>query len=51
MFMPRVAFETVAEKGVIALRPVRFRTEKDVGFPQLKSKFLEGQRHDSHGAT
>jgi hypothetical protein len=43
--------ETFDAKGKTGLQPVRFRTEKSVGFPQVRAKFRDGQRHDSTGAA
>jgi hypothetical protein len=44
-------FETADTAGNFASYLVRFRTEKSVGFPQLTSKFVEGQRRESTSAA
>jgi hypothetical protein len=49
--MLRVGLETFDTKGKIAFRPVRFRTEKAVGFPRREAKFRGGQGRDSMGAA
>ena len=43
--------ETWNAAGMFAGNPVRFRTEKSIGFPQLTSIFVNGQRRDSRGAA